>query len=161
MRPTTPTASELPGDLGAVYEAEGPRLWRAVYAYAGDRDVASDAVAEAFAQCLRRGAAIRDQRAWVWRAAFRIAAGELQRRRRVTDRIPEDTYEMPDDPRRLLDALAQLSPAQRGVLVLRHYAGEPTDRIAAALGMSRATVRVHLSRGRKRLATLLEDHDDA
>jgi RNA polymerase sigma-70 factor (ECF subfamily) len=151
----------LPGRLSDVYATESDRLWRALFAYAGDREVASDAMAEAFAQCLRRGDAVRDPRAWVWRSAFRIAAGELQRRRRVTDRIPDGAYEMPDDPRRLLDALARLSPAQRGVLVLRHYAGEPTDRIALALGMSRATVRVHLSRGRKRLATLLEEHDDA
>ena len=35
--------------------------------------------AEAFAQALRRGTAIRDPRSWVWRAAYRIAAGEKQR----------------------------------------------------------------------------------
>ncbi len=41
--------------LERVYEEEGARLWRAVYLYAADREVASDAVAEAFAQALRRG----------------------------------------------------------------------------------------------------------
>ena len=41
--------------LKRVYEEEGARLWRAVYLYAADREVASDAVAEAFAQALRRG----------------------------------------------------------------------------------------------------------
>lgn len=41
--------------LERVYEEEGARVWRAVYLYAADREVASDAVAEAFAQALRRG----------------------------------------------------------------------------------------------------------
>ncbi len=160
MRPATSTEHELPADLGSLYAEEGPRLWRALFAYAGDREIASDAVAEAFAQCLRRGAEVRDPRAWVWRSSFRIAAGELKRRGTTTDRIPEHAYEMPDDPARLVDALGRLSPTQRAVLVLRHYVGEPTDEIARVLGMSRATVRVHLSRGRKRLAAFLEDDDD-
>src|SRR6478672_7261075 len=38
----------------AVYRADAERLWRAVYAFAGDAEIASDAVAEAFAQVLQR-----------------------------------------------------------------------------------------------------------
>jgi DNA-directed RNA polymerase specialized sigma24 family protein len=33
-------------------------MWQAVFAFAGDPEVASDAVAEAFTQALRRGDAI-------------------------------------------------------------------------------------------------------
>jgi len=76
--------------LERLYRDRGDRLWRAVLAYSGDPEVASDAVAEAFAQALRRGDAIRDLEAWLWRATFRIAAGDLaDRRRRATP---------PDDP---------------------------------------------------------------
>jgi RNA polymerase sigma factor (sigma-70 family) len=160
MRATTPTERDLPADLGALYAEESPRLWRAVLAFARDREIASDAIAEAFAQCLRGGPAIRDPRAWVWRSSFRIAAGELKRRRTMTDRVPEGSYEMHQDAGRLLDALATLSPTQRAVIVLRHYVGSSTDEIARVLGMSRPTVRVHMSRGRKRLAAVLEDDDD-
>jgi hypothetical protein len=39
----------------AVYRADAERLWRAVYAFAGDAEIASDSVAEAFAQLLHRG----------------------------------------------------------------------------------------------------------
>src|SRR2546428_10332706 len=67
------------GEVEAVYRQDGDRLWRALYAYAGNEDVASDAVAEAFAQVLRRGPAIRDVRGWVWRPAFPLAAGGLKR----------------------------------------------------------------------------------
>ena len=46
--------------------------------------MADDAVAEAFAQALRRRSEIREPGRWVWRAAFRIARGELKRRSRST-----------------------------------------------------------------------------
>ena len=39
----------------AAYEAVHAPLWRAVLAYSGSADVADEAVAEAFAQLLRRG----------------------------------------------------------------------------------------------------------
>ncbi|MGH2392532.1 MAG: RNA polymerase sigma factor, partial [Candidatus Limnocylindria bacterium] len=79
-------------ELEAVYRQEGDRLWRALVAFGRDPDLASDAVAEAFAQALRRGSGINDLPAWVWRAAFRIAAGELKRRPVAFDRIPERGY---------------------------------------------------------------------
>jgi DNA-directed RNA polymerase specialized sigma24 family protein len=50
-------------------------MWQAVFAFAGDPEVASDAVAEAFAQALRRGDAIRSPERWLWRTVFRIALG--------------------------------------------------------------------------------------
>ncbi|TMK86784.1 MAG: hypothetical protein E6G44_01900, partial [Actinobacteria bacterium] len=52
------------GELECLYRDERDRMWRAVFAFAGDREVASDAVAEAFAQALRRGAAIRSPERW-------------------------------------------------------------------------------------------------
>ena len=66
-----------------AYEAVHAPLWRAVLAYSGSADVADEAVAEAFAQLLRRGDGVDDPAAWAWRSAFRIAAGELQQRRLV------------------------------------------------------------------------------
>src|SRR4030095_4459457 len=60
-----------------LYRERGDRIWRGLLAFAGDPEVASDAVAEAFAQVLRRGDEVRDPERWVWRAAFRIAAGAL------------------------------------------------------------------------------------
>jgi DNA-directed RNA polymerase specialized sigma24 family protein len=38
-----------------LYGERGDRIWRAVLAFSADPEVASDAVAEAFAQVLRRG----------------------------------------------------------------------------------------------------------
>ena len=83
--------------LGDVYEEHGARLWRAVFLYAGDREVASDAVAEAFAQALRRGDNLQSPERWVWRSAFRIAAGELSRRKREATDLMDEGYEIPTE----------------------------------------------------------------
>ena len=66
-----------------VWRDDGPRLWRSLVAFGGDQELASDAMAEAFAQALGRGSAVETPDRWIWRAAFRIAAGELKERRRV------------------------------------------------------------------------------
>jgi RNA polymerase sigma-70 factor (ECF subfamily) len=144
--------------LEAVYREHGDRLWWAVLAYAGDREVASDSVAEAFAQALRRGEAIRDPAAWVWRAAFRVAAGELGRRRTVEQAV-DRSYELPE-PSELFAQLARLSPNQRAAVVLHYYAGYKLREIGEILGCTKATVGVHLTRGRRRLRELLEVDDD-
>jgi DNA-directed RNA polymerase specialized sigma24 family protein len=60
---------------------------------------------------------------------------------------------------RLLAALRRLPRHQRAALVLRFYAGYGTDEIAQVLGSSRATVRVHISRGRRRLRSLMEENE--
>jgi RNA polymerase sigma-70 factor, ECF subfamily len=146
--------------LEALYRADGDRLWRAVLAFTGDREVASDAVAEAFAQALRRGEAIRTPGPWVWRAAFKIAAGELKSRGRAGSPVPDVAYDPPEPAADLIEALAKLSPTQRGSLVLHHYAGYPVKEVATILGSTSAAVRVHLSQGRKRLRTLLETADE-
>jgi RNA polymerase sigma-70 factor (ECF subfamily) len=144
----------------AVYRADAERLWRAIYAFAGDAEIASDAVAEAFAQVLNRGAAVRDPAAWTWRTAFRISAGALKERGaggQVAAGPAEhlDRYGDPD----LLVALRMLPDAQRAAVILFYYADLPISDIAARLGSNSLAVRANLSRGRGRLRQLLGDHD--
>jgi RNA polymerase sigma factor (sigma-70 family) len=143
-----------------LYRTEHERLWRAVYAFARDADVASDAVAEAFAQCLRRGAEVVDPRAWVWRAAFAIARGSLAERARWVADPAERIDRSESGVERVMAALARLSEKQRAVILLRHYAGYRSREVAELLGMAPATVRVHLARGRRNLERALEEIDD-
>jgi RNA polymerase sigma-70 factor (ECF subfamily) len=146
------------GELEAVYRQDGSRLWKALYAFAGDEDVASDAVAEAFAQAIRRGSAIRDVRSWVWRSAFNLAKGDLKSRSGLAHGpLPEGVVHdvHPDD--QLLVALQALTPQQRAVIVLHYYADCPVREISRRTGMNPLAVRAHLSRGRKRLRVLLGD----
>jgi RNA polymerase sigma-70 factor (ECF subfamily) len=152
----TPVAAT--GEVESVYRQDGDRLWRALYAYAGNTEVASDAVAEAFAQALRRGSAIRDVRAWVWRSAFRLAAGDLKRQSSLSlGPIPEGAFQDSHADGQLLAALQNLTPQQRAVIVLHYYADCPVSDISRRTGMNQLAVRAHLSRGRKHLRVLLGD----
>lgn len=149
--------TEPAAEVGGLYEREGARLWRAVFAYAQDRALTDDAVAEAFAQCLRRGEEVRDPRAWVWRAAFRIAAGELRARRRFQPLAVEPSAVDEFGAVELLRVLARLPGNQRAAAVLHWYAGFDTGEVAEMLGIARGTVRVHLSRARRQLASFLDE----
>jgi RNA polymerase sigma-70 factor (ECF subfamily) len=149
----------------ALYRADAERLWRAVFAFCADPDIASDAVAEAYAQLLRRGDSVRDAQAWTWRTAFVLARGALKGRSQApiplepsdahADDAHIDRYGDPD----LLAALARLPDGQRAALVLYYYADLPASDIATHLGTSSLVVRANLSRGRRRLRSLLGEHD--
>ncbi len=95
-----------PSSLESLFEAEGKRIWRALVAYTGDPEMASDAMAEAFAQALARGDELRSPGGWVWTVAFRLAAGELKKRGR-SQPMTEAAYEMPEPP---LDLIRATSP---------------------------------------------------
>lgn len=60
-----PVSVDADRDFEDLYREHADRLWRAVFAYGGDSEVASDAVSEAFAQCLARGSAVRSPGRWV------------------------------------------------------------------------------------------------
>lgn len=145
--------------LERLYREQGDRMWRAALAFAGDPEVASDAVAEAFAQALRRGDAIRDAERWVWRTIFRVAAGELKARARTVPLERKGAYEMEEPARELVAALARLSERQRAAVVLHHAAGYPVREVASIIGSTPAAVKVHLLRGRRRLRELLKETD--
>jgi RNA polymerase sigma-70 factor, ECF subfamily len=146
------------GEVEAIYRQDGDRLWRALYAFAGNEEVASDAVAESFAQALRRGTAIRDVRSWVWRSAFRLAAGDLKRQSTLArGPMPEGAFHDAHPDGQLLVALQALTPQQRAVIVLHYYADCPVREIARRTGINQLAVRAHLSRGRKHLRVLLGD----
>ena len=68
------------------------------------------------------------------------------------DGDPADGVSLRDELHR---ALAQVSPGQRAVLVLRHLDGYDDGTIARVLGCSTATVRSHASRGLARMRELV------
>ena len=143
-------------DVDRLYRDQAPRMWRALTAYTGSRDVAQDAVAEAFAQAIARGEGIRSPERWVWRSAYRIAAGELKRRGSLTELFADRPVAVDEPAWEVRAALAALSPMQRSAVVLHYYAGYPASEIARITSSTPAAVWVHLSRGRRRLAQILE-----
>jgi RNA polymerase sigma-70 factor (ECF subfamily) len=149
-------------DYAELYREIGPQLWRAIYAYSGGRrDIADDAVGEAFARAIAQDGSIRRAYPWIYRVAFRIAAAEL--RRTPDPDIPDGVHL--DDPSSgdLLRALRDLSPSQRAAVFLHYQADLPVREVASLMGTSSAAVKVQLHRGRNRLRELLgtEEVDDA
>jgi DNA-directed RNA polymerase specialized sigma24 family protein len=147
-------------ELELVYREQGPRLYRALLLYAGDREVASDAVAEAFAQALRRGEAIRSLERWIWKTSYRVATGELDRRGSAIAPAVEAVYEIPETPLLLSVAMRELSPMQRASVALHDFAGYKLREVAAITGSTASAVSVHLVRAHRKLRRHLEEEPD-
>ncbi len=148
------------GDLEQLYRRHGDRLWRALLGFTGDPEVASDALAEAFAQALAHRGPLRSPLRWIWRVAFRIAAGELKDRRKRQGGLVAGEYTLGESQLELLDVLKTLPLKQRASVLLYYYAGYPIKDVARIIESTDPAVRVHLSRARKRLRHLLEESDE-
>jgi RNA polymerase sigma-70 factor (ECF subfamily) len=148
-----------PIDLASVFEAHAAPMYRTILAYTGGRaDIAEEAVGEAFARATAQGDSLRDPVAWLYRVAFNVANDELRRERR--DRIPAqaETHPAPEVAG-LFEALKQLPPRERAVMALFYLLDLPVSDVASRLGIASATVRVHLTRGRRHLGALLGDDE--
>jgi RNA polymerase sigma-70 factor, ECF subfamily len=146
-----------------LFRAAGSGVFRTLYAYTGGRrDIAEEAMAEAFARALARSSSIRDPVAWIYRTAFRLANGELRSERRRGS-APTDAESPPPELVGVIEALRTLSPNQRAAVVLHHVLDLEVAEVAKRMGTAPPTVRVHLFRARKRLRELLgaEEVDDA
>jgi RNA polymerase sigma-70 factor (ECF subfamily) len=147
-------------ELGEVFEAHAAPLYRTILAYTGGRtDVAEDAVGEAFARASARAGSLRDPVAWLYRVAFNVANDELRRERRRGPAPPADRDQPPPEFAGLFEAMKQLPPRERAVMALFYVLDLPVSEVADRMGLASATVRVHLTRGRRRLASILGDDE--
>jgi RNA polymerase sigma-70 factor (ECF subfamily) len=148
------------------FRAEFPMVVRSVYLILRDQARAEDVVQEAFIQLLanwEKVSAYERPEAWVRRVAVRLAMRGVRRDRlwiRVKDRIAPPRPQVATDLD-LSEAIRRLPGNQRAAIALYYYEDRPVEEVAAILGCSEATVRVHLHRGRRRLAAFLgEEADD-
>jgi RNA polymerase sigma-70 factor (ECF subfamily) len=143
----------------AVFLSASADLYRVVFAFTGgQRQVAEDAVAEAFARAIPRWHKIKEPRGWLFRTAFRCAAKDLRRRQLTDDGDPGDRPV--EDMTDLIRALRAISPKQRAAIVLHFEMDLPVAEVAERLGVSPSTASVHIHRGRKRLAALLGESEE-
>lgn len=95
--------------------------------------------------------------AWTLRKrAARHETAELDETMVDPARGPEHAGELVDVREGLIDAIGQLTPGQRSVLVLRDVYGWSHAEVGRELGITQTTAKVRLHRARKRLRELLE-----
>lgn len=141
-----------------LYDAEYPRLLRALFAIGGDPDAAEDAAQEAFVKAHRSGLD-RLERPGAWLLV--VGTRELlrsRRRRRVEDEkwAERGTPSAPGtdaiaDRADLLAALRQLPERQRAVVVARYYYGLTYDEIAQQFSIKSGTVAATLHQALEKL----------
>ena len=137
-----------------AYRDSATQLWQGVYAFSGGRrDIADDAVAEAFARGLEHADRIRSPLPWLYRVAFRHATARLGEERMSGDVQAVDAAADPSEPTpgRALALLRTLSPRQREIVFLFYFADFSIADIARATGSSRVAVRVQMHRAREAL----------
>lgn len=134
----------------------------------GDRADALDATQDTFVAVFRQAGSFRAEAAfttWLYRVAVNACRDLLRRRRR----LPEPTEEVPERPRPgigtedlvglrldLAQALARLPDEYRDAVLMHDVGAIPYEEIAQITGVALGTVKSRISRGRRRLAELLE-----
>jgi RNA polymerase sigma-70 factor, ECF subfamily len=173
----------LAGDGGAyaiLVERYQRKIYRVAYSIVRD-DVEADTIAQdTFVQAYTHLARFEGRaglETWLTRIAINLSRDTLRRRRFVnlftfrnedddSELVLEPVDERPDPERQYLSmqlraaitrAERQLSPQQLVIFRLRHYENLTPDDIATHLGLSAATVRVHLFRATHKIRRELAD----
>jgi RNA polymerase sigma factor (sigma-70 family) len=151
-------------DYERFFRREFAPVLRTVELMLRDHGRAEELAQEAFVQLLRHWAKVsRYERpdAWVRRVAIRLAMRAIRRERLWQLVRGTLILAQPDRPSRydVDGAIRRLPASQRAAIVLHYYEDRPTAEVAAILGCSESTARVHLHHARKRLAQLLGEDD--
>jgi len=156
-------------DAGAVYRSHAP----AVLGYLRGQGVADpdDLLGEVFLQVARSLPQFRGDddhlRRWVFTIARNRVIDDRRRRARrpavVTDHLPERAAPDPAAPLDpdLLAGLAQLTPEQREVVLLRFVADLPLEDVAAVTKRTEGAVKSMQHRALAQLARIVADPDGA
>jgi RNA polymerase sigma-70 factor, ECF subfamily len=134
--------------LEALYRSGFPSYLRVARGIVGDRDLAHDAVQEAFVKAIRSHEQFRGEsqfETWLWRIVVNVArdtARQKIRSKPIFDTVEQwmDSADWPE----LRDAIAALPERQRLAVFLRHFADLNYDQIAAVLQVKRGTVAATL-----------------
>jgi RNA polymerase sigma-70 factor (sigma-E family) len=154
--------------VAALFAAEASRLVSLARFFVDDRTAAEDLVQEAFIRLSRSAHRIRDpQRATAYLRSIVVNLARDHNRRglvslrhrppAVTDEpSAEETAAARESRSEVVQALRQLPHRQRDCLVLRYYLDLPVDEVATTLGISPNSVKTHVQRGMRALASILE-----
>jgi RNA polymerase sigma-70 factor (ECF subfamily) len=152
-------------DFEEWYRDEWPRLVAALALASGDRELARELAAEAFARALARWprvGAMDSPGGWTYRVAVNLlrrrhARNRAEQRALRRVRAGAESVALPDDSTELWALVAALPNRERIAVGLRYGRGLSEPEIAAVLGVAPGTVSATLNHARKRLRTALTD----
>lgn len=153
--------------FGELFRRHRDRMWAVAVGICHDREVAADAVQEAFISAFRRAGSYRGDAAvttWLHRVVVNACLDQVRRARptseltdATTDRLaaPGDGPAAVDTRLLVHEALQHLPEGQRLALVLVDMHGVPVAEAAEILEVAVGTVKSRCARGREALASLL------
>lgn len=146
-------------DFAAWFAREYPRVRAALTLAVGDRALAEEATAEAFARALVRWPALAREgtpSAWVYVVALNQVRSWLRRARLERRHLSRQSVEHqapPVEPEPALwSAVAALPERARTAVALRYVADLTEPQVAAAMGVTRGAVAAMLHNARRQLA---------
>ncbi|MFI7072569.1 sigma-70 family RNA polymerase sigma factor [Micromonospora aurantiaca] len=159
--------------LSEMYQRYSGPMFATAYNLLGNRDLAADAVQQAFVQAWRAARhfdASRGMQPWLYAITRRAAVDIYRRRRRISSDLPFDESwsnggELATDGPSLdatwrvwqvRDALERLPADERQMLQLAYFQGMTQSEISAALGIALGTVKSRTFRAQRHLAKMLE-----
>ena len=156
-------------DLDALFRHHWPRAYRAAYLVVHDAAAAEDIVQESFLAAVRNLERFDRRRPfgpWLHRIVVNRAIDWSRARalRREVGDAPLGIVAAPppaeaEHAHALAEALAELTPEHRAVIVLRHLLHYTPGEIAELLDLPRGTVNSRLRRGLDALAARLEEEE--
>jgi len=155
-------------DFGSFVAATAARLHRTAVLLCHDHHLAEDLTQTTYAKLFaswHRVKASSNPVAYARTTLLRTYFSQQRRRsstERPSDALPELPVPEPDHPRRLdlMRALAELSPRDRAVLVLRYWEDLSVAETAQVLGLKEPTCRARAARALTRLRHHFPDLED-
>ena len=157
--------------LGTLVRRYQTKALRAAYLITHDLAQAEDVVSNAFLRVFERAEQYDPKRPfepWFYRIVVNDAINAVRRRDRTTtlehagstrrpvdSTDPETTAVLSEERKAVRDALSQLTPSQRGAVVMRYFLELSESEMVDRTGRSPGTVKRHLHDARGRLKQLL------
>lgn len=155
----------------ALYDRYAPRVYAVVRRIAGDDDLAQDYAQEAWIRAIRALPGFRGESrlsTWLHRIAVNTAIQaqrKEKKRKQLEAPFPDEVAVAPQVGdvllgRRLEEALAQLPPGMRQVLILHDVEEWTHEEIAESLGVTPGTSKSQLFKARAKMRILLAGYED-
>ena len=150
-----------------LYEKYATDVLRVSYFYLGDRQKAEDVCQDVFVRLMSNAPELSEghEKAWLlkvalnrcrdlWRGAWmkRVVLGSP-----MFDMIPApDETSRSDEEEAMMTVIYQLPASFREVILLHYYQGYSISEIAEMMELPEGTISSRLSRGRKKLGTIIQ-----